>query len=78
MTAIGTHSIESALDVELALLGSRPGQDIEVEVSRNGQPVTATLAVTQLSRTTPKPAVADRGWTTLGLRLAVTACRINR
>jgi serine protease Do len=71
VTHIAAKEIESALDVELALLGSRPGQDVEVEVLRNGQPVTASLAVTQLSRTTPKPAVADRSWTTLGLRLAV-------
>jgi serine protease Do len=71
VTQIGSHNIESALDVELALLGSRPGQDVEVEVLRSGQPVATTLAVTQLSRTTPKLAVADRSWSTLGLRLAV-------
>jgi serine protease Do len=71
ITAIGTKKIESSLDVELALLGSRPGQEVEIEVIRESQPVTTKLAVTQLSRTTLKPALADRSWTTLGLRLAV-------
>jgi serine protease Do len=71
VAAIGTRKIESALDVELALLGSRPGQDVEIEVVRDSQPVTATLAVTSLSRTTLKPALADRSWSTLGLKLSV-------
>jgi len=71
VTAIGSKKIESGLDVELALLGSRPGHDVEIEVLRENQPVTTKLAVTQLSRTAMKPALADRSWSTLGLRLAV-------
>src|SRR4051794_21632345 len=35
------------------------------------QSVPPTLAFPHLSRRPPKPAVADRSWTTLGLRLAV-------
>jgi serine protease Do len=71
LTAIGPNKIESALDVELALLGSKPGQEVEVELIRDSLPQTTKLAVTQLSRTTPKSALTDRTWNTLGLKLAV-------
>jgi serine protease Do len=71
VTRVGGKKIESALDVELALLGSRPSQEVDVEVLRDGQPVIAQLAVAQLSRTAMKPALADRAWNTLGLKLAV-------
>jgi serine protease Do len=71
VTTIGGRKIESGMDVELALLGSRPGQDIDLEVTREGQPVSTKLAVTQLSRTAMKPALTDRSWNTLGLRMSV-------
>jgi serine protease Do len=71
ITAIGTRKVESTLDVELALLGLRSGKDVEIEALRDGQTVTTTLAVAPLSRTTLKPALADRSWSTLGLKLSV-------
>jgi len=71
ITSIDLHKIESGLDVELALLGTKPGHEVEVELSRDSLPQTTKLAVTQLSRTTQKSALADRTWTTLGLKLAV-------
>jgi len=72
VTTINSHKVACGMDVELALLSSRPGQEVEVEVVRDGLPVTTQLAVSQLSRTTVKPALAERSWTTLGLRLTVT------
>jgi serine protease Do len=72
VTAIGARKVESALDIELALLGVRPGQDVEIEVLRNNQPVVSTLAVTQLSKAAQKPALADKSWNTLGLKLSIT------
>jgi serine protease Do len=71
ITDIGDRKIESALDVELALLGSRPGQEIELEVLRDGRSVTTTIAVSQLSKAAAKPVLADKCWNTLGLKLAV-------
>jgi serine protease Do len=71
LTAIGSRQIESALDVELALLGTKPGHEVEIELIRDSLPQTAKLAVTQLSRTTPKSTLTDRTWNTLGLKLAV-------
>ena len=71
ISAIGTHQVESALDVELALLGTRTGQEVEIEVVRGSQPLAAKLAVIPLSKTGQKPALADKSWNTLGLRLAI-------
>src|SRR5262245_43080408 len=61
VTTIGNRRIEAGLDVELALLGAKPSQDIEIEVLRDAQPVAVKLAVTPLSRTTQKSSgLADR------------------
>jgi serine protease Do len=70
ITQISERKIERALDVELALLGARPSEELAIEVLREGLPVTGTLAVAQLTRQPLKPALADRVWSTLGLRLA--------
>jgi len=70
LTRIGDQKIERALDVELALLARKADQEIAIEVQRDGKPVTAAIALTRTSRTQLKPALADRTWTVLGLRLA--------
>ncbi|MDX1943780.1 MAG: trypsin-like peptidase domain-containing protein [Pirellulaceae bacterium] len=70
LTQIGNRRIERSLDVELALLGQPVGEETALEVLRDGQPITASLAVGSFSRSHLKPALADRVWTTLGLRLA--------
>jgi serine protease Do len=67
---IGDRTIQRALDVELALLGTKADEDVAIEVLREGQPVASTLAVTKVNRSQLKPALADRVWTALGLRLA--------
>jgi serine protease Do len=72
VTAIGSRKIESGLDVELALLGSKPASEVEIEVIRDSQTITTKLAVTQLSKVASKPGSADRSWTTIGLKLSVT------
>jgi serine protease Do len=72
ITAIGSRKIESSLDVELALLGARPGNEVEITIDRDNQEVISKLAVAQLSRTTSqKSGLADRSWNVLGLKLAV-------
>jgi serine protease Do len=70
ISTINQRKVESALDVELAMLGSRAGNELEVTVDRDGQEVTTKLAVAQLSRTTSqKSGLADKSWNTLGLKL---------
>jgi serine protease Do len=71
VTAIAGRKIERSLDVELAFLGARPGEELAVEVLRDNKPVSTKLAIAQLARTTLKPALADRSWNALGLRMAV-------
>ncbi len=70
ITKIGDRTIERALDVELALLGTKADEEVAIEVLREGQPVESTLAVSRVNRSQLKPALADRVWTALGLRLA--------
>lgn len=71
VTAIGERKIERALDVELACLGQRTGEELAIESTRDGELATSSLALSQSSKSL-KPALADRSWTTLGLRLTVT------
>lgn len=71
ISTINQRKVESALDVELAMLGSRAGNELEVTVERDGQEIATKLAVAQLSRTTSqKSGLADKSWNTLGLKLA--------
>jgi serine protease Do len=70
ITAIGSRKIESALDVELALLGTRPGNEIELTALRDSQEVVTKVAVAQLTRTSPRSALADRSWSVIGLKLS--------
>ena len=70
ITKIGDQPIERALDVELALLGRKVDEDVAIEVERDGRTVSEKLAVARVIRSQLKPALADRIWTSLGLRLA--------
>ena len=70
VTAVGERKIERALDIELAFLGSKAGQEITIETTRDNQPLSSSLALGQVSRNL-KPALADRVWSQLGLRLSV-------
>jgi serine protease Do len=71
ITSIHDRKIERSLDVELALLGRKAGQEHEIELLRDGQPTTLQLTTASLSRATAKPALAERTWSALGLKLAV-------
>jgi serine protease Do len=79
ITAIGGRKVERNLDVELAFLGVQAGDEQEIEIVRDGQPLAVAIAISPLSRTTLKPALADRSWSTLGLRLvAMDQTEFNR
>jgi serine protease Do len=71
ITAIDGRKIERALDVELAFLGKPTGEELAIETTRDGQLNNSTLALSQATKSL-RPAVADRAWTTLGLRLTST------
>jgi serine protease Do len=70
IVSIDGRRIERALDVELALLGRQADEKVAIDVLRDGQTVQADLAIVRTTRGSLKPALADRTWTTLGLRLA--------
>lgn len=71
ITSIAGRKVERALDVELALLGRRKTDDLNVEVLRNGASVTTNLVLAPTSggRNTSKIALGDRVWENLGLKL---------
>lgn len=70
ITSIAGRKVERALDVELALLGRRKTEDLNVEVLRNGASVTTNLVLAPSSgRGGGKVALADRVWEHLGLKL---------
>jgi serine protease Do len=69
ITSIGKRKVRRALDVELALLGQKPGEEIDCKVVRDGSPADCKLALRNV-KGTAKPALADRVWTLLGLKLA--------
>jgi serine protease Do len=70
ITAIGERHVERALDVELAFLGLRTGEEVSIESTRDGLAQSSSLALSQITRGL-KPALADRVWSSLGLRLSV-------
>ena len=55
-----------ALDVERALLGHHPGEEVALSVHRNNQPVTVNLV---LAASAKRGGDGDRVWESLGLRL---------
>jgi serine protease Do len=69
ITSIAGRKVERALDVELALLGRRRTEDLNVEVLRSGNTVTTNLVLAPGRPGTGKVALADRVWDHLGLKL---------
>jgi serine protease Do len=72
IASIGQRKIHRALDVELALLGLKADDEIECKILRGGSSTDCKLALTSVKGTT-KPALADRVWTLLGLKLSPMA-----
>ena len=67
ITAVGKQQVSRSLDFERALLGHDVGDDVNVTVRRNNQPVTLHLALADL----PQNATSseDASWELLGLKL---------
>jgi serine protease Do len=66
ISSIGDSTVVRPLDVERALLGRQPGEELALTVHRNKQPVTVNLVLA----TAPKRmSETERVWEMLGLRL---------
>lgn len=66
--SIASKPVKRILDVERALLGSRPGVTVPVTIERDHEMQTVELAVAALPDRTPVEPT-DRSWDVLGLRL---------
>jgi serine protease Do len=69
VTAVADKSIERSLDFERALLGRKPGEEVELAIQRGGRPMAVSLVLASLAQRGTGP--TDSNWETLGLRLAV-------
>lgn len=68
ITAVGKHEVSRALDLERALLGHKPGDEVPLVIQRKDQEVKVTLVLASLPA---KPAADnDQVWNVLGLRLS--------
>jgi serine protease Do len=66
ITTVGDCPIARALDLERALVGRQPGEEVAVSVERNKQSVAVNLTLAAAPRRTSD---VDKIWETLGLRL---------
>ncbi|HUE72519.1 MAG TPA: trypsin-like peptidase domain-containing protein [Pirellulaceae bacterium] len=67
--SIGERKIERALDVELALLGRKSSEEIDIELVRDGSDTEVKLALGH-ARGSAKPGLPDRVWNAIGLKLS--------
>jgi serine protease Do len=67
ITGINGQIIDRPLDFQRALLERKPGEEIEVAVERNHEPL--KLSFVMAERHTRRPSVEERTWNVLGLRL---------
>jgi serine protease Do len=71
------QQVQRALDLELALLGSQTGRQVDLEVKRQDENVRLNFTLAALPNRSPAP--ADRTWRTVGLRLQqVPSSRIGK
>jgi serine protease Do len=68
--AVDGRRVERALDFERRLLGRQAGQEVELTVDRNGEPVTLSLVMVEAPR---RSSVAEQVWELLGVRLTPIA-----
>lgn len=69
VTTIGGRKIERAMDIELAFLGQRAGEEVAVTAVRKESPVTGKLAMATVGRP-GRPGLSERVWGTLGIKLS--------
>ncbi|ADB18570.1 2-alkenal reductase [Pirellula staleyi DSM 6068] len=69
ISKIGDREVKRSLDIELALLGRGATEEVPVEVLRDGETVSMSITLSPLKNTS-RPALSDKAWDLLGLRLA--------
>lgn len=69
ISKIGDRMVQRSLDIELALLGRAVAEEVPVEVIRDGENVNLALTLSPLKNTS-RPALSDKAWELLGMRLA--------
>ncbi len=69
ITAVGDSPITRALDLERALLGRRPGDEVELTVNRNQQAVHVNLVLASAPKRRARRDENDKTWHMIGLRL---------
>jgi serine protease Do len=74
--SVGGQTVTRPLDVERAFLGRKTGEEVSVEVERNGK--TETKKVSLARHTRRVAVVPDRNWEMLGMRLAALESREAR
>jgi serine protease Do len=65
--AIGDRAVNCGLDCQRMLLGRRPGDELPIAVSRNGEEVRLALVLSEPDAR--PPSIAERAWQLLGVRL---------
>jgi serine protease Do len=65
---IGDQKVARALDIERALIGHKPGDELAVLVERNGEKVSVKLAIANSPRT--RAGSTDHAWDVIGLKLS--------
>jgi serine protease Do len=66
IVSVGEDPVARALDLERALLGRQPGEEVSLTVHRNQQPVTVNLVLASAPK---RMTESERIWETIGLRL---------
>jgi serine protease Do len=73
ITAVGQQAVVRQLDLERGVIGRSPGDEIELSVEREGEPMKISLALASAARS--KATVMDRAWDAIGLRLEPVSAR---
>lgn len=68
VTAVGSRPVARRLDVELALLGRRRGEEVNLEVNRAGETIKLPLQIAD--GVAAMADVNERAWTELGIKLS--------
>jgi serine protease Do len=72
ITEVNGQAVSRSLDVERALIGTRPGQTVMVSVNRSGNPVDIDIQLASTNRIQQASAsvsVGEEAWQSLGMRL---------
>ncbi|MFV1965904.1 MAG: trypsin-like peptidase domain-containing protein [Pirellulaceae bacterium] len=68
VTTVGDHSVHRALDFYRFFLGRQPGQEVELAIERDHEPMTVRLVLDPPRHA--QPAIRSLAWERLGMKLA--------